>query len=91
MTTISIHAIVHGKVQGVFFRDNTRRRATELNIGGWVKNNDNGTVELKARGDEEKIKLLVEWLHEGPARAKIENVDWREIDEVLSDEFIIQR
>lgn len=91
MATIRIHAIIYGKVQGVFFRDNTRRRANELNIGGWVKNNSNGTVELKAQGEEEKIKLLIEWLQVGPARAEVEKVECGVISEALDTEFVILR
>lgn len=89
MKIICIHAIVHGKVQGVFYRDSTCKHATSMHITGWVKNNDNGTVELHARGPEEKIKSLVEWLWQGPPRAKVTDVEWHEIPDEMHDQFII--
>ena len=51
-------ATVSGKVQGVWFRDFTRKEATNLNVVGWVKNMPDGTVYLEAEGEEEQLKQL---------------------------------
>lgn len=69
-----IHAIVTGRVQGVFFRDNTQKQALELNIQGWVRNKSDGSVELIAKGDEENIEKLITWLHHGPKMARVDDL-----------------
>ena len=70
-----VHIIVSGRVQGVFFRDNTRRKATELGLCGYAKNLPDGTVEVVAEGDETKIKELIEFIKKGPGIAKITNIE----------------
>ena len=69
-----VHLIVSGRVQGVFFRDNTRRKAIELGLKGYTKNLDDGNVEIVAEGDEEKIKELIEFIKKGPGIAKVTDV-----------------
>ena len=69
-----IHLIVSGKVQGVFFRDNTRKKANELNLKGYAKNLENGTVEVLAEGSEEKINELIAFIENHPGYSKVENV-----------------
>ena len=59
---------IYGRVQGVFFRDSTRRKAKELNLTGWVENEPDGTVQIVAEGEEKDLKELIEWCrHGGPA------------------------
>jgi len=67
--------IVHGRVQGVFFRDTTRRRAVELDVSGWVRNNPDGTVEAAFEGDAEAVERMVSFAREGPRGALVERVD----------------
>ncbi len=67
--------VVHGRVQGVFFRDATRRQATQRGVAGWVRNNRDGTVEAVFEGDSQAVKRLVAFMHEGPRGAKVERVD----------------
>ena len=69
-----IHLIVAGRVQGVFFRDNTRKKAIELGLNGYAKNLPDGTVEIVAEGNEDKLKELLEFIKKGPGIAKVENV-----------------
>ncbi len=71
----ALHAIVKGKVQGVWFRDSTCREASKLNLVGWVKNLVDGTVEVKAEGNKDELYQLVEWLNVGSVRSDVENVD----------------
>ena len=67
--------IVSGRVQGVWFRDSTRRKALELGITGHAVNLDNGNVEVLACGSGERLQQLERWLHEGPPLAAVERVD----------------
>ena len=69
-----VHLIVSGRVQGVFFRDNTRRKAIELGLKGYTKNLENGGVEVVAEGDEYKIKELIDFIKKGPGIAKVTDI-----------------
>ena len=68
-------AIVHGIVQGVFFRYSTKKEADRLGIRGTVQNWPDGTVHVDASGDPERLKEFLTWLHAGPAHAVVEQVD----------------
>jgi acylphosphatase len=72
--------IVHGAVQGVFFRVEARDRARSLGLAGWVRNVPDGTVEVVFEGDDERVESMVEWCRQGPAGARVEEVevDWSE-------------
>jgi acylphosphatase len=67
--------VVHGRVQGVFFRDTARRIADSHRIAGWVRNTREGTVEGVFEGDPEGVAALVEFVHEGPRGAEVERVE----------------
>lgn len=67
--------IVSGRVQGVFFRDHTRRWASSLDLNGWVRNLRDGRVEALAEGDKENIEELINRLQQGPPLAQVENVE----------------
>jgi len=71
------HLIVSGKVQGVFFRDNTRKKAEELGLKGYAKNLEDGTVEVVAEGNEEKINDLITFIKNGPGIARVDEVKLR--------------
>ncbi len=73
-----IHAIVHGRVQGVWFRDHTLKEARRLGLVGWVRNLIDGTVEVVAQGEPQQVDALLSWLHEGSPLAEVEQVDWQE-------------
>lgn len=70
----TIHIIVKGDVQGVFFRKYTEQKAKELSIKGTVENLDDGTVEIYAEGDETNLNKLIEWCHEGSPKANVDEV-----------------
>ena len=85
------HYIIHGRVQGVFFRDSTRRKARELGIGGWVRNRSDGTVEVMAAGPKDALEDLERWFREGgPPAAQVERVDAEDRDEVTFDDFRVR-
>jgi len=67
--------IVHGRVQGVFFRDTIRRRAEELGVSGWAANRPDGALEAAFEGEPKGVEALVELCHRGPSRAEVERVD----------------
>ncbi len=72
----SFHAVVRGKVQGVFFRDFTQRHATALGLTGHVKNLPGGdAVEVVAEGDRDRLKQLLDLVKKGPPRARVESLD----------------
>jgi acylphosphatase len=74
------HVVVHGWVQGVFFRAETRERARSLSVAGWVRNNHDGTVEAVFEGPGERVESLVRWCERGPSGAEVDEVEvvWEE-------------
>ncbi|MBW3566557.1 MAG: acylphosphatase [Proteobacteria bacterium] len=78
--TICKRCLVSGKVQGVFYRAATRKRAQSLRVTGYAKNLPDGRVEVLACGAEDDVHALVEWLREGPPAARVESVETESID-----------
>jgi acylphosphatase len=74
-TQTRLHAIVHGRVQGVSFRYYTQRRARDLGLVGYVRNQWDGTVEVVAEGQRPKVEELLAYLHMGPQAAFVTQVD----------------
>ena len=70
----TVHIVVDGKVQGVFYRATTKETADSLGITGWVKNREDGCVEMMASGTDKEIEALIAWCWEGPKRASVTNV-----------------
>jgi acylphosphatase len=77
--------IIHGRVQGVFFRDSTRQVAKNLNIKGLAVNQSDGTVAVIADGTQDSLRKLKSWLIVGPDMAKVERVE--EVDIESHQEF----
>jgi acylphosphatase len=82
---IRCHVFVSGRVQGVFFRQNTLERAKALGLKGWVKNTTDGKVEAVFEGEREKIEKILEWMRKGPPFAKVDGleIEWED----FKDEF----
>ena len=72
---MSLHAVVHGRVQGVGFRAYTQREAITLNLGGWVRNNSDGTVEVVAEGEKSTLNRFLHRLETGPSYASVTRVE----------------
>lgn len=68
-------AVVHGIVQGVWFRDSTRQQARRLGVSGWVRNRPDGTVEAVFEGPREAVERAVEFVSTGPPRARVTTID----------------
>jgi acylphosphatase len=73
--TIRRHLMISGEVQGVFFRETARRKATEAGVAGWITNRPDGRVEAVFEGPAEAVDELVEFCRVGPTAATVENVD----------------
>jgi acylphosphatase len=73
--TIRRHVIVNGKVQGVFFRDSTRREASRRGVAGWARNRSDGTVEAVFEGPAEAVEALVELCRSGPGNADVSELE----------------
>jgi acylphosphatase len=67
--------VARGRVQGVFFRDSTRRKADALGVSGWASNRDDGAVEIVAEGEADAVEALVDYVRRGPGRAEVSDVD----------------
>jgi len=69
------HLLVHGHVQGVWFRESTRQEATRLGVTGWVRNLPEGAVEIVAVGEDDRLARLITWAHRGPQAARVDRVE----------------
>jgi acylphosphatase len=70
-----LRMLVHGRVQGVFFRHAAAEEARSLELRGWVKNLANGDVEIVAEGPRRELKILAAWAHQGPRLARVTGVE----------------
>jgi acylphosphatase len=77
MARIRAHVWISGRVQGVFFRANTKELADELGLTGWVRNLPDGRVEAVFEGEEDAVKEAIEWCKRGPPLASVEKVEVR--------------
>jgi acylphosphatase len=73
--TVRRHVVVHGRVQGVFFRDTARERARAHGVAGWVRNRSDGAVEAVFEGSPEAVERLVRFCETGPPRAWVDRVE----------------
>lgn len=72
------HVVFKGKVQGVFFRNNTREKASEEDVTGWVKNLKDGSVEAIFEGDKEKVEEVIRWCREEQPHARVTSLEIQE-------------
>jgi acylphosphatase len=72
---VRVRAIVHGRVQGVFFRDTTRRKASSRGVAGWVRNRPDGTVEAVFEGEPDAVEAMLAFCRQGPPGAAVERVE----------------
>lgn len=76
----TVHFLVSGRVQGVFFRRATKQQADMHGLGGWVRNLRDGRVEGMASGEPRRVDDFVNWLHRGPDMARVLKVEVEEAD-----------
>jgi acylphosphatase len=73
----TVHLSIHGRVQGVGFRDALCDQAIKLGVGGWVRNRRDGSVEALLAGDGRAVQSLIRWAYEGPPAARVDRLDTR--------------
>ncbi len=91
-TAQAIRVLVEGKVQGVYYRASTAKKASALGLVGWVRNLEDGRVEFMAQGAPEQLDSLLQWSHKGPVLARVVNVyhELAEIDQQLCEFSVLK-
>jgi acylphosphatase len=84
-TKVRAHVFITGRVQGVFFRSETRYEAKRLDVAGWVRNTPDGKVEAVFEGEEKSVKQIIEFCRRGPPEARVTDV--HVVWENYADEF----
>lgn len=87
---MTLHGYVSGRVQGVFFRAETRRKAVELGVDGWVKNLDDGRVELLISGSPVLLERMRQWLRSGPPLARVDSLDLQPVERPVAPGFFVE-
>lgn len=82
---------IHGKVQGVYFRNSTKMVADQLGVTGWIKNDSDGSVYIEAEGDGWIMENFLDWCAEGPERAEVQLVEKSEGELQGFQNFIIKK
>jgi len=85
MENTRLRLIIEGRVQGVWFRESTRKAAQRIGVYGWVRNRPDGAVEVVAEGAEDKVRELAAWCRQGPPSARVAGV--HETEEAFQGEF----
>ncbi|MEO6682342.1 MAG: acylphosphatase [Ginsengibacter sp.] len=87
----TVHLIISGKVQGVFYRASAKKKAEQLNVRGWIKNTPEGNVEATVTGEAGKIQDFIQWCQSGPDKAVIKDIKIYKQDFQEFDAFTIKR
>jgi len=92
MESRCVSLLIHGRVQGVFYRAKARAAGADLGLRGWVRNRDDGTVEATACGPSEAIERYITWCHQGPPAARVSRIEIREmaVDDNLGESFDVR-
>lgn len=78
----ALHLMIHGRVQGVWFRATTREMAEKYKIKGWVRNTADGSVEAHIQGEGSAVDKMLSWCRQGPPGARVDDVDVSDVDPV---------
>ena len=87
----TVHLLISGKVQGVFFRETSREVAEKLNIKGWIKNIPDEKVEALITGDEKDVRDFIKWCKTGPERAEVKEIIVTKQPETFFEKFEVKR
>jgi acylphosphatase len=79
----TVHVVISGRVQGVFFRDNTRQQAEMRGVFGWVRNTSDGKVEAVFQGEDDRVDDLISWCYQGSPLSTVSDVS---VENIASDE-----
>jgi acylphosphatase len=75
----ALHLMIHGRVQGVWFRASMQEIASRLKIRGWVRNMPDGSVVTHIQGDDKAVNDMLVWCYQGPPGAKVDRIDFNEV------------
>jgi len=81
------HLLIHGKVQGVYYRASAQAKARELGLSGWVRNLRSGEVEALVAGPETAVEAFIAWAHDGPPAARVSRVESSAADAPAAPDF----
>ena len=88
---ISVHVFISGKVQGVWYRANTKNKAEEIGIKGWIRNTRDNKVEALFQGNEKQINDMISWCKKGSPMARVTDIKFEEIQDLnIFDNFTIR-
>ena len=87
----TVHLIIKGRVQGVFYRATAKDVADEIGVTGWVKNTEEGNVEILATGSDTQLRKLIDWCRIGPKKAVVTEVEISENKEENFKSFEVLR
>lgn len=90
MSHVARNLLIHGRVQGVNFRNACRRKARQLGLQGWIRNLPDGVVEIHVQGPAEAVRELVDWAHHGPRNAFVNKVAIQPAQEQELDRFDVR-
>lgn len=76
----ALHLIIHGRVQGVWFRASTQEVAGKMKIKGWVRNTPDGAVEAHIQGNDAAVDEMFVWCRQGPPGARVDSIDSEEVE-----------
>lgn len=82
--TLTRHLVIHGRVQGVWYRESMRLEAERLGVTGWVRNRGDGAVDAVVQGEEDAVVALIAWCREGPPAARVDDIEITEAEGVFS-------
>ncbi len=86
----AVHIVVHGRVQGVWYRGSAQSFATERGLTGWAKNCPDGTVEIHVEGDRAHLDEFVKWCRQGPPQAEVTRINETPVPPKSMDKFFIR-
>jgi acylphosphatase len=85
---ITRRLMIHGRVQGVYYRASAQETALRLNLAGWVRNRRSGAVEALVSGTEAAVAAFIEWAHEGPPAARVDRIEISDADAPDAGPFV---
>lgn len=74
------HLFIHGRVQGVCYRDSAMVKALELGVNGWVRNCYDGTVEALVSGEADDVEAFIDWAWQGPSAARVNHIEVEKVE-----------
>jgi len=88
---MTVHLLIHGKVQGVYYRASAKEAARQWQLTGWVRNTAAGKVEAMVTGTETNIQSFIRWCHQGPRHAHVTKVDVTNMPDTIFNSFEITK